>query len=256
MPLVNRATRAPSDAVRQGAVLTAAVAQAAVPLVLRRVDPRTLGRPSADVSPIAATFAVWAPIMALGVAHGVAQARPGAGADPVLRRTGWPTEAAFASTGARAPLVARARWWPAQGAIAGIAAAAGVATARLGRLEREGGLTAAQRVLPVAPVAMLAGWGAAACGVNLASMLVAGGAVGRGAGERRLALATIAGLGAAGAAGVRGAGPRTATARVFGGTVLWSLGGIAVAQRGRFPAGAAAAVAAGALVAGALRAGT
>jgi hypothetical protein len=252
MSLVHRATRQTSDPVRQGAVLAAALAQAAVPLVLRRVDPRTLGRPSADVAPAPATFAVWAPIMALGVAHGVAQARPGAAADPVLRRVGWPTAAAFASTGAWAPLVVRARWWPAQGAIAGIAASAGLATVRLGRAEREGELGGRQRALTVAPVAMLAGWGTAACGVNLASMLVGTGVVGRGAAERRLALATIAGLGAAGATGVRAAGPRTATARVFGATVLWALGGVAVAQRGRFRAGAAGALAAVALVAGAL----
>ncbi len=218
-----------------------------MPAVLRRADREALGRPDPFVMPVPATFAIWAPIMVLGAAHGVAQARPGAAADPLLRRVGWPVAAAFASTGAWAPLVAGGRAWAAQGAIASLAGFAGVAALRLAEAERRGA-PGTRRALPRVPVALLAGWGAAATGINLASMVAAG----RPAAERPVAAATLAALGAAGAAGVRAAGPRTPSARVFAAAVLWALGGVVAAQRSQFPAGAVVAGASGAAVATAL----
>lgn len=237
-------------------MLLGAAAQLAVPAILRRVDPRQLGEMSADVAPAPATFAVWAPIMALSGVHGLAQARPGRAGDSLLRRAGWPTAAAFASTGVWAPLVARARWWPAQAAITSIWLSASVAQRRIAAAERESvrGLSGEERWLYALPIAMLAGWSAAATGVNLASMLVGAGLVAPGAPERTLAAGTVATLGAVGVTGVRTTGPRTFTARAFGATVLWALGGVAVAQRRRFPAGAATALTAAAAVGVALSA--
>ncbi len=255
MPLVHRVTNTTSgsasaaDRARQAAVLAGAAAQLAVPVVLRRADARSLGRPNPFVMPVPGTFAIWAPIMVLGAAHGVVQARPGAAADPVLRGVGWPVAAAFASTGAWAPLVVGGRWWPAQGAIASLAGFAGLAARRLAEAERgQRGGPGREGWLVRMPVALLAGWGAAATGINLASMLAAG----RPAAQRPAALTAIGVLGAAGAAGVRAAGVRTVAARVFGASVLWALGGVAAGQRARFPAGAGAALTSAVAVAAAL----
>jgi len=229
-------------------VLAGAAAQLAVPAVVRRVDPASLRRPNLDVQPVPATVAVWAPTMGLGALHAVAQARPGAAASPLGRRVGWPVAAAFASAGAWAPLVARGRWWPAQAAIASLAGFAALAAGRLSDAEREGGLDREARVLLAPSVAMLAGWGAAATGINLASILGAA----RERAQRPAALTAIAALGAGGAGAVRAAGPRTLTARTLGATVLWALGGVAAGQRTRFPLGAATAVTAAGPVAAAL----
>jgi len=222
-----------ADALRQAANVAAALAQAGVPLVLRSGPPPDVP-PAPLVTPAPPTFAIWAPIFALSLGYAAHQARPRNRTTPLLRRAGWLTAAAFASTGAWAPLVRRGRWWSAQGAIAGIAGAATLAHREVARAERAGGLEPVERWLVALPVAMLAGWGTAASGVNLASMLLGRGTVARGRPEQRLAAATFLGLGALGGLGVRASGGgRAFSARAYGATLLWALGGAAANQRSR-----------------------
>lgn len=237
---------APGDRLRQGLTIAAALAQVVLPTALSRSFQRELDPPNV-VQPADATFAVWLPIFAGGIAYAVHQARPGADRRPALRAVGWPLAAAFASTGVWAPLVKTRRYWAAQAALAGIGGFAEVARQRVAGLERARSLSAGDKVL-VAPVAgLLAGWGTAATGVNLAAMVVDAGWVPK-RWTTPLGVATLAALGAATIATTRTSGTRTITGRAYLGTILWALGGVAAGQRRRSPAVSLAALAVAGLV--------
>lgn len=168
------------DRSRQALTLVGAVAQAALPLVLiprfRFVEP-----PPDVISPAGWAVSVWLPIYAGSLAYAVDQARPGTRERELLREVGWPLAGAFLANGAWAPLVLRRRYWSAQAALLGIAGLAEVARRRLGRAAARGvPLTRPDTVALAPTVGMLAAWGAAASGVNLAAMLVAEGLVPRG----------------------------------------------------------------------------
>lgn len=237
------------DVARQLATVAAAAAQVILPVVL---SPRFDGadQPPNVIQPADYTFAIWFPIFAGSLGYAGYQARPVARDRPVLRRVGWPLAAAFACTGAWAPLLRRRRYWSAQAALIGIATGAEVARRRLVEAEVRG-LARAEMLAVVPPTAMLAGWGAAAAGVNLAAMLTAYGVVRPGWQSTATGAAALVALGVSGTDALRADGrsaTATATARTYGGTLLWALAGVMAGQRKRSPAAAAAAASAAAPV--------
>lgn len=226
--------------VRQLATCAAATAQAVLPLVL---GPRFDGadQPPNVIQPADYTFAIWFPNFAGSLGYAGYQARPAARDRPVLRRVGWPLAAAFACTGVWAPLLRQRRYWSAQAALIGIAAGAEVARRRLAEAEAAG-LTRAEQLAVAPATGMLAGWGAAAAGVNLAAMLTAYGVVRPGRQSTATGAAALLALGASGAGALRaGRRPTGATGRVYGGTLLRALAGVVAGQRKRSPAAAVAA---------------
>ncbi len=171
--------------------------------------------------------------------HAARQARPALRADPLLRSAGWPLAGALLSTGAWAPLVYRRRYRAAQAALAGTVLPAGIARARVDRAPRE--------TVPLSlalATGSLAGWGAAACGVNLASLVVGEGLVPAGRPASAAGIATVLALGGLGVATLPA---RTATPlqRAYGATLAWALVGVADGRRrSSRPVAAAAVVAA------------
>lgn len=231
------------DLARQGLTLTAALAQTALPLLLTPSFPRD-EQPPDVMQPAGYTFAVWLPIFASSVAHGIDQARPARAADPVLRATDWPLAAAFSCTAAWAPLVATRRHWAAQTALVGIATFSEIARRRVAAANHDRDLQRSDRVALLPSAAMLSAWGSAAATVNLTAMLVDREVVR--AGHPATVMGVVATL-AAGALSVSTAaatpgGSRAPTARVHTATSMWALIGIAIGQRRRSRAIAAAAV--------------
>ena len=85
-----------TDLVRRGAVSAAIIAG-----ILSGVT-GDYGKPTTDPTlllPAGYAFAIWAPIYAGGLAYATYQAQPSRRRDPLLRRTGWPTGAAFLLAG-------------------------------------------------------------------------------------------------------------------------------------------------------------
>lgn len=74
---------------------------------------------------------------------------------------------------------------------------------------------------------MLAAWGAAASGVNLAALLAAELAVNEPWARRSLAAATVTGIGALAAATGRATRAADVSTRWYAGTAAWALAGIA-----------------------------
>lgn len=88
--------------IRRIANLAAALAQAAVPaLGYAGLLGRTVDAPyqviKTPVVPAGYTFAIWSAIFLFCLVYAVEQARPSRAADPVFRRIGWLTAAAFAA---------------------------------------------------------------------------------------------------------------------------------------------------------------
>ncbi|WP_043442231.1 hypothetical protein [Arthrobacter sp. L77] len=228
------------DRSRQVLTCGAAAAQVLLPTFygprFRRED-----APPNVIQPAPYAFTVWFPIFASSIAYAVHQARGPARTRDVWRRAGWPLAGAFAATGLWAPLVRSGRFWGAQAALAAIAVLAETGRRRTARAEMGGELSAAE-VAAAAPAAgMLAAWGQAACGVNLASMLVAKGIVPAGPRAATIGVALLAGLGTLGARAVAGPDRATASSRFYAGTLLWAFAGVMVGQRRRSPSAAAAA---------------
>lgn len=231
---------------RQVVTAAAAVASVALPVLL---PPRFDGpeQPPNVIQPSTAAFQVWVPIFAASLGYAAHQARPSNRDSAVLRRTGWPLAAAFACTGAWAPLQRTRQDWAAQVALVGFAAGAETARRRVSAHEADPpGLDRADLLAVVPVTGMLAAWGAAAAGVNLAALLPASGLVPRGHPTVAVGDLLVLGLGAAGAAGSVPGAPLTS--RTYAGTLLWALGGIALGQRRRSPSAAASAVVAAAVV--------
>lgn len=137
------------------------------------------------------------------------------------------------------------RFRGAQTALATLAVLAETGRRRIARAEVEGHLAAAD-VAAAAPAAgMLAAWGQAACGVNLASMLVARDIVPPGPQAEAIGVSLLAALGALGAGAVAGPERASVSSRFYAGTLLWAFAGVLIGQRRRStPAAAAAAGAA------------
>lgn len=242
--------RTRTDVARQAVVLTAAVAQTALPMVWRPSFDRDEQPPNV-MQPADWTFAVWGPIFATSIVHGLDQARPTRSEDPALRATGWSLAAAYACTAAWAPLVARRHHWAAQTALVGLAALSERSRRQVAAVAGAGQLSTSDRLVLVPSSSMLAAWGCAAATVNLVAMLV---------GERSVpvggpatALGTVA-TGGAGAllgrlAAATPGGRSSLSARLHAATSLWGLVGIALGQRTRSRPVALAAAAAAVAVA-------
>lgn len=207
----------PADRARQVAVLLAAAGQ----VVATFAPPllglgRPLGEGDADgpanpVNPPGPAFAIWGLLFPAALLYAAYQAAPRRAAEPLLRRVGWPTAAAFAVTAA----------WVALSQLVGIspAADAGFSAAVLA-----GYLTALARLGPASPrvvaaaVGLSAGWLTVALGVNVAAAVLAGGY----APAPVVAVAVVAAAGAAGVVVGRAAGSRW-----YAGPVAWGLAWVA-----------------------------
>jgi len=223
------------DVARQWASCAAAVAQVALPALLPpRFDTRD--QPPNVIQPSPATFSVWLPIFATSLGYAAYQARPSLRDQALLRTVGWPLSAAFACTGVWAPLLRKQQYWAAQVALLGIAGGAETARRRLATFEATSGLGRGQKLAVVPVTAMLAAWGAAAAGVNLAAMLSAYRLVPPGRPTTTAGNVLVLALGAVGALGSGRRAP--ATSRAYVSTLLWALGGIVAGQRRRSPSAA------------------
>ena len=201
-----------------------------LPRVRRDLQPPNVAQPA----PWA--FVIWLPVYAAAAAHAARQARPALRADPVLRDAGWPLAAAYLCIGGWAPLLQRQQYWAAQGALTGAAVFAGTARRRLDRTA-EDSIPASMALSS----GLLAGWGAAACGVNLASMVVGLGPVPTGRPATLTGAATALALGGLGAATLP-VRATTLTERTYVVALLWALAGVADGQRRTSASTAAAAV--------------
>jgi hypothetical protein len=230
-----------TDTVRVAATVVGAVGQVVLPVVLMPRFRRDAEPPNV-MQPAPYAFGIWFPIFVTSLVEAAVQARPSRRTDPVLREIGGPFALAMLSTAIWAPLVATRRYWAAQAALAGIAVFGEQARRRLADTELRDALTPGARRLLVPPVSMLAGWGAAATVVNLASMLVGEGAVpsGRAATAAGVGL-TLAVGGIAATATASTGGAASTTSRAYAATVLWALAGIVVGQRQTSPPVAVAA---------------
>lgn len=216
------------DRSRQVATVAAAAAQVLLPLAWGpKFDRKDVPE---VITPAPYAFSVWFPIFAGAIGYAGYQSRPSVGDSALMRRVGWPLAGAFAATGIWAPLARAQRDWSAQVALAGIAAGAELARRRIARAELQGSLSKAE-LAAVAPVTgLLAAWGLAATGVNLGAMLVGKGLVPAGWPGDLAGVALLGSLGAAGAAASLGSSGATVTSRIYAGTLLWALTGVALGQ--------------------------
>lgn len=223
------------DVVRQWVTVMGAVSQAVLPAMILPRLRRDLQPPNV-AQPAPWAFVIWLPVYAAAAAHAARQARPALRTDPVLRDTGWPLAAAYLCIGGWAPLLQRQRYWAAQGALTGAALFAGTARMRLDRTP--------ENSIPTSlalSTGLLSGWGVAACGVNLASMVVGVGPVPTGRPATLTGAATALALGGLGATTLPDR-PTTLTQRTYALTLLWALAGLADGQRRTSASTAAAAV--------------
>ena len=199
------------------------------------------------VVPAGYAFAIWGPIYALSLAYAAYQALPSKREDPLLRRVGWWTAAAFAGTGAWVPLFAARRFVLAQVTIVAIAACLTVAFLRVAREDNGPEAGPGKRWLVAPTLGFFFGWLTAAAVVGFATTDVALGRRGEGLG------AAVGGAGllllGAGLASavllVARSGP-VAGSLAYAAAVLWALVAVVAEhhQESRLTAGAAA-VAAG-----------
>ncbi|MBP2215520.1 hypothetical protein [Arthrobacter sp. CAN_C5] len=234
---------ATGDPSRRVLTCAAAAAQVLLPTVY---GPRFNGEnaPPNVIQPAPYTFTVWFPIFASSIAYAVHQALGPARNLDISRAVGWPLAGAFAATGIWAPLVRSGKFWSAQGALVTIAVLAELGRRRIAHAELKGDLTTAE-VAAAAPAAgMLAAWGQAACGVNLAAMLVSNNIVPAGPKAATAGAALLAGLGVLGTRAAAMPERTSVSSRFYIGTLLWAFAGVIIGQRGR--SRSAVAVAAGA----------
>lgn len=208
----------PADRARQAVVLVAAVGQIAATFgpPLLGVG-RPLGEGDADgaanpVNPPGPAFAIWGLLFPAALLYALYQAAPRRAADPLLRRVGWPTAAAFAVTAA----------WVALSQLVGIPPAADVA---FSAAVLAGYLIALARLGPAPPRAVAAavglsgGWLTVALGVNVAAAVLAGGS----APPTAVAVGVVAAAGTAGMVVGRAVGG----GRWYAGPVAWGLAWVA-----------------------------
>lgn len=218
------------DITRQVATVIGALAQCALPALLLSRRRPTL-RPPETVQPAPWAFAIWLPIYGTSFVYAAYQARRSLRDQPLLREVGRPLAGAYLALGAWAPLLVKERYWSAQAALAAAAGLAGTARHRLAATDAEGLLTSSERAVLVAPVGMLAGWSAAAAGVNLSAMVVGKGPLRTRRSGEIAGAAILLGLGGVGGLTVTTDGSATATGRVYGGTLLWALVGVFFGRR-------------------------
>ena len=223
-----------NDRLRQTAVVFGAAAQIVgallVPLGVQSIDvgSRTeLVR--TPVVPAGYAFSIWGVIFAACAAYAVWQALPSQRADPLLRRLGWWTAAAFTGAAVWEVLAqggAGDAWLSL--VLAGTAAAALVAAVRLARWPEP--QTGARWWLVALPIGLFAGWVTAALFANVSTALEAARAEPWPEGVWLLLIAAAAAALSAALAAVRGQ-------VAFEAAALWALVGVAAAN---WPGGRAA----------------
>ena len=208
--------------------LGAAVAQVVLPSTFPQRVRARLETVVPDVAqPVDATFAVWLPIFASSLALPARQLLPERRRSPAVDELGWGPAAPFASTALWALCVRTERYRTAQLALFSLATSAELTRRRVAAQEVEGRLDTADRFIAVPATSMLAAWGAAASGVNLAALLATELPVTEPKARRALAIATVTGLAILAAASGRATSPARASTRWYTGTALWALAGIA-----------------------------
>ena len=186
------------------------------------------------IEPALYAFGIWALIFALSLAYAFYAALPSRRMDPVLRRLGWPTAAAFLCVGMWSVFVSGGLLLPALTMLLVAFLCLLAAYLRLVRSHRSAPGTAVRWI--VAPtVGIYLGWLTAANVVSIDSEAVRFGLVeGGGSGEALLGSALLlAGIGLAAAIILAG---KTGSARVpqahlsYAATVLWALVAVIVNQ--------------------------
>ncbi|MDP9364412.1 MAG: hypothetical protein M3Q10_09355 [Chloroflexota bacterium] len=198
--------------------------------------------PRSPVEPALYAFFIWGVIFSLSLAYAVYQARPSRREDPLLRRIGWFTAAAFACTGVWSVFVPREQTLSAFGVFLVAWVCLLVAYLRVAGSERRAGR--GTRWLVALPIGIFLGWVTAADLVSAHAALVEGGYLAPGGTAEAAVGAGLLLLGGVLAAGVVAAGrpgPVQGYA-AYGGTVLWALAGVVVNQYGVEPLTAGAAL--------------
>jgi hypothetical protein len=235
----------PRDALRQSINVAGAVGQVlATFYVVRAGTVDYFNEPTAGgevpIIPAGYAFSVWGLIYAGSLAYAVYQALPVNRERPLLRRIGFATAIAFAATTGWLIVAQRPeRVWGTVALIVVITGALASAFRELVRAERPAPFTATERYLVVAPISVFLGWVSVATFANTASALRYSEITAPGRAESALSAVMIAA--AAGAASWATAASRGNA--WYGGTVLWALVGIAVANVVRQPNALVAAVA-------------
>ncbi|HET7228421.1 MAG TPA: hypothetical protein VFJ16_00325 [Longimicrobium sp.] len=233
------------DRLRQGLNVVLAVTQMVTPYLARATG---VGVPIQEqfstptwVTPAGYAFSIWGPIFIASLAYAVYQARPGRRADPLLRRVGWLTAAAFAACTAWAVAAQLQAVWLTVPLIAVITGTLVAALVRVAGWREP--LALPERWLVAAPLGVYAGWVTVATVANVAVALAF-------AGVRDLVLPGRAwGVVLMVAAGAIGAFVTLRTRRAgYALAVAWALAAIAVARAQDAPEVAAAAGGAAVLV--------
>lgn len=201
------------------------------------------------VIPADYAFGIWAPIYAGSLVYAAHQARPSRRADPLLRRTGWPAAAAYASVGTWVWLQDR----PAL-QVPAIATSMGLAALAYGRAQPASG---AEATSPVdrwtvrVPLGLFTGWVTLATAAGTTEALIAAGAGDLWPGRQPWAVAVLGVAGAVAAVVTR----RVPVSLAYPAAVVWGLVGTVARSLPERPVpGIAAAVAAAAVLGAAVSA--
>lgn len=155
-------------ALRAGAVVAAAAAQALIPSVvpLTGVDREEQRRGDTPITPPPYAFSIWGPIFAASIANAVQQALPAHRAEPVNEVGGWPLAGAHALNAAWALAAQPGRFATTPFVLAGAVACAATAYRQQQREEAPG-------IAQLAPAStgLLLGWISLASVVNTASVV-------------------------------------------------------------------------------------
>jgi hypothetical protein len=218
------------DVARQAANVVGAIFHVVAGLFL--ADGAFPGENITLIQPANYAFVNWAPIFLSLLAYAAYQALPSKRENPLLRRAGWFTAAAFFGTGLWSVFVPLRGFGLAQLMLLGIFGFLLVAYLRLSRCARERGPSAGERWLVALPLGPFLGWVTAANAVSLTAEAVRRGLVAPGgAGEAALGtvLLLVGALLACAVILVGRKGPVQGYLS-YGATVLWALTGIVVNQ--------------------------